>query len=124
MAAEIAGLAGTPSPQVLSVQGVAGGTPIPVGTTPLPSTSTVVTKVPGAIVNTTLLAANAARLGATLYNSGNKAWFVKLGATSTLTSYTVAIQRDAYYEVPYGYTGIITGLQAVANGDIYVTELT
>ena len=30
MAAEIAGIAGTPAPQVLSVQGVAGGTPLPV----------------------------------------------------------------------------------------------
>jgi hypothetical protein len=128
MAAEIAGLAGTPSPQVLSVQGVPGGVPIPVsggGGGSTPSTATAVTSVPGTVALTTLLVANPSRKGATFYNNGNTPWFIKLGAgANTSTSFTLRLEKSSYYEVPYNYVGVITGLQAVANGNLLVTELT
>jgi hypothetical protein len=74
--------------------------------------------------NVTLLASNAARLGATVFNDSNQNLFLKLGATSSLTSFTARLTPNAYYEVPGGYTGIITGIWAVANGSAHVTELT
>jgi len=91
---------------------------------PSPSTASAVTQVAGSLVVVTLQAANAARKGLTLYNEGNQAWYVKLGAAATLTSFTVKILRDGYYEVPFGYTGIVTGIQAVSSSSLYVTELT
>ena len=97
---------------------------IPVSSTPSASTASAVTQVAGSLVVVTLKAANAARKGLTLYNEGNQPWYVKLGAAATLTSFTVKILRDGYYEVPFGYTGIVTGIQAVSSSSLYVTELT
>jgi hypothetical protein len=97
---------------------------IPVSFTPSASTASAVTQVAGSLVVVTLQALNAARKGLTLYNDGNQAWYVKLGAAATLTSFTAQIPRNGYYEVPFGWTGIVTGIQAVAANFLYVTELT
>lgn len=74
--------------------------------------------------NTTILASNAARRGATIYNESGALVFVKLGATASLTSYTAQIPVLGYYEVPYGYTGIIDGITAAVTAVTRVTELT
>jgi hypothetical protein len=79
--------------------------------------------VAGSAVNVTLLAANVNRLGATLYNDSNQNFYVKLGATASATSFTVRLSPQSYYEVPFGYTGIIDGIQASANGNMRITEL-
>ena len=71
----------------------------------------------------TLLAANSARLGATLYNDSTQICYVKFGATASATSYTVQMYPQTYYEVPFGYTGRIDGIWVAANGYAYVTEL-
>lgn len=73
--------------------------------------------------NTTVLASNNQRLGATIYNEGTVPCFVKLGSTASATSYTIRIIVDAYYEVPFGYTGIITGITASGTATLRVTEL-
>lgn len=74
--------------------------------------------------NTTVLASNNNRMGATIYNEGSVTALVKLGSTASATSYTVKIITDAYYEVPFGYTGIITGITASGTATLRVTELT
>jgi hypothetical protein len=74
--------------------------------------------------NTTVLAANNQRLGATIYNEGTVNALIKLGSTASATSYTVRLIPDAYYEVPFGYTGIITGITASGTATCRVTELT
>lgn len=71
-----------------------------------------------------LLAANTARKGATIYNESTAVLYVKFGAAASATSYTVQVAANAYYEIPFGYTGLITGLWATANGNARVTELT
>jgi hypothetical protein len=102
----------------------------PVGTTPGQVVRQVVAQtgaqssVAGSAASVTLLAANVNRLGATLYNDSNKNFFVKLGATASNTSFTVRMSSQTYYEVPFGYTGSIDGIQDVANGNMRVTELT
>ena len=97
---------------------------IPVSSTPSASTASAVTQVAGSLVVVTLQALNAARKGLTLYNEGNQPWYVRLGAGASLTAFTVKILRDGYYEVPFGYTGIVTGIQAVASNFLYVDEQT
>lgn len=76
----------------------------------------------------TVLAANAARKGATIFNddtaSTGATLKIKLGATASASSFTYAIAPQGYYEVPFGYTGIIDGIASAATGNARVTELT
>lgn len=88
-----------------------------------PATPTV-TSVNDTATSTTLLASNASRLGATVYNDSTVNLFVKLGATASATSFTVRLEPNTYYEVPFGYTGIIDGIWASdASGAARITEL-
>jgi hypothetical protein len=86
-------------------------------------TSTQVASQTGAI---TILAANAARYGATVYNDDANALYLLLGTgTVSATVYTVQVTSGGYYEVPFGFTGILTGLWAAdGSGSARVTELT
>lgn len=101
--------------------------PLPVISTPKPSANAAVTNVASNAANVTLLAANAARLGATIFNnalSGNL--YAKCGATATTTtSFTVKIVPGAYWEVPFAYTGQIDGIWDTADGNgAVISELT
>lgn len=88
------------------------------------STATL-SNVNDAAVSTTILASNAARLGATVYNDSTVALYLKFGSSASTTSFTVKLAADQYYEVPFGYTGILTGIWASdAAGAARVTELT
>lgn len=93
------------------------------------SSTTTVTSVAASASNITLLAANANRLGATIYNDSAAILTVKLGATASSTSKTIVLADNSsgiggYYEVPYGYTGQIDGFWASATGSARITELT
>lgn len=74
----------------------------------------------------TILAANAARYGATVYNDDANILYLLLGTGTVTTSvYTVQVPSGGYYEVPYGFTGILTGLwSADGAGSARVTEFT
>lgn len=92
------------------------------------ATNTTATVASSATV-VTLIASNANRLGATIYNDSTALLYVKLGATASLTDFTVLLSGTVssiggYYEVPFGYTGIITGIWASATGSARVGELT
>lgn len=83
------------------------------------------TSVADSASNQTILASNANRLGATIYNDSTVALYLKLGATATTSSFSVKIAPEGYYEVPCGYTGIIDGIWASdASGSARITELT
>jgi hypothetical protein len=87
--------------------------------------TTAVTSVASSAASVTLLASNASRRGATIYNDGNFNLFVKLGTTASLTSFTVRLGNGSYYEVPFGYTGRIDGIWSGANATTArITELT
>lgn len=88
-----------------------------------PGTGTT-TRVPSATANTTLLAATVNRLGATVYNDSASILKLKLGATSSATSCTLQMAAGTYYEIPFWYTGIVTGLWISVDGAANVTELT
>lgn len=90
----------------------------------LSSTATQ-TSVAGAAISTSLLASNAARLGATVYNDSTAILYLLLGGgTASTTVYSVQLAASAYYEVPFGYTGAIKGIWASATGNARLTELT
>lgn len=86
-------------------------------------TSTL-SNVSGSASSVTVLAANTSRLGATIYNDSTAVLYLKFGTTASTTSFTVKLQPDDYYEVPFGYTGTIDGIWASATGAARVTELT
>lgn len=77
------------------------------------ATSTGSTVTTGATVST-LLASNVNRLGATFFNESGAAMDLHLGGAGSFTLYTVQVPISGYYEVPFGYTGIITGISLVA----------
>ena len=96
----------------------------PASAGPKASASTVA-QVASSATSVTLLAANANRLGAFITNDSTQVLLVKLGTAATTTSYTAAVPiTRGLFEVPFGYTGIITGIWIAANGNAYVTEVT
>lgn len=96
-----------------------------VDVTRLPKSGTAtLSNVAGSASSVTLLSAAAGRLGATIVNDSTAVLYVKFGTTASSTSYTVKLVADAYYEVPFGYTGRIDGIWASATGNARVTELT
>ena len=92
-------------------------------TSPTSGTATL-SNVSSSATNVTLLSANASRKGATIQNDSTQVLFVKFGTTASATSYTVRMVPNAYYEVPFGYTGRIDGIWVSANGDARMTEMT
>lgn len=101
----------------------------PIAVTFVGPTLGVTTVVPATVVPMVLLAANLARLGATIYNdSPNRFLYVKLGAGVGVASYTVRLGPHSYYELPFpAYTGVIEGVwnAAVPPGSFAtITELT
>jgi len=92
--------------------------------TKLNSSTATLTNVAGSASSVTLLSANANRLGATIVNDSSAILYVKFGTTASSTSYTVRMTLNAYYEVPFGYTGRIDGIWTVAAGNARITELT
>lgn len=79
---------------------------------------------------TTILASNTSRKGATVYNDSATHAHIKLGSGCTTTDFTLVLQGTTsnvggYYEVPFGYTGIVTAyLGAAGTGNWRVTEIT
>lgn len=80
--------------------------------------------VASSAASVTVLAANTGRLAAQIYNDSTQILYLKFGATASVTSFTVPLATNTYYEVPGGYTGVIDGIWASANGNARVTELT
>jgi hypothetical protein len=89
---------------------------------PASATSTL-TNVSTSTTSVQLLAANAGRLGAAVYNDSAVVLYLKLGTTASSTSYTVAMAAGSYYEVPFSYNGRIDGVLASGTGTARVTEL-
>lgn len=95
---------------------------------PLPTRSTGATastaNVAASAVTGTVLASNAARLRAWLYNDADKGVYVKYGAVATTGSFTKKLLPGEFLAVE-GYTGVIDAIwEAGPTGSMRVTELT
>lgn len=89
------------------------------------ATSTI-TRTTSTTLSVTIVASNANRLTAAIFNESTSLMYLKFGATATNTSYTVQLASNAYYELPaaHTYTGVIDGIWVSANGAAMATELT
>jgi hypothetical protein len=84
-----------------------------------------VTSVTSAAADTLLLAANSNRKGAAIYNDSTAVLSISLSTTAaSTTSFTYKIAAAGYWQVPDGYTGMVRGIWASANGAARVTEFT
>lgn len=91
----------------------------------IPATTTVRSVVASSATAVTLLASNVLRKGATIFNASSKTLYIALGATSaSLTDFTAKLGSNSYYEVPFGFTGRISGIWSSANGNALIGELT
>ena len=79
---------------------------------PITSNLGALTSVASAAASTTILAANARRKGATVINTDANALCLRLdgGTATTTTGFNVRLVQNAYYEIPFGYTGLVTGI--------------
>lgn len=72
-----------------------------------------------------ILASNANRLGASIFNdSGAILYLDTTGGTASTTNYTLQLAPNSYFEMPFNYTGLITGIWASATGNARVVEYT
>ncbi len=89
------------------------------------SATAVKSSIAGNAGSVTILASNANRLGASVYNDSGAILYLDMsGGTATLTSYTLQIAPNGYFEVPFSYTGLITGIWGSATGSARITEYT
>lgn len=89
-----------------------------------PTTCTVSSAAMSTVV-ATILAANASRLAAFLWNDGSAQVYVRLEAGATTALFTVRLNNNGFYEVQFpAYTGIITGITASGTATILATECT
>lgn len=72
----------------------------------------------------TILALNAARKGVVIVNTDANTLYLDLsGGTATTSRYATALGAGQEYQVPFGLTGLITGIWAAAgSGSALVTE--
>jgi len=82
------------------------------------------TNVAGSASSVTLIASNTNRKGAMVQNDSTATLYLKFGTGASATSYTVQMASGSYYEVPFSYTGVITGLWGSATGFARCTEVT
>lgn len=89
-----------------------------------PATATS-TNVAQNAASVSLLANAPTRMGATIHNDAAAPLLLKLGSAASLTSFTVKMAADSYYEVPFQYTGPIVGIWTAAGaGAARITSLT
>jgi hypothetical protein len=81
-----------------------------------------VTSTAASITSVTLLAANAARLAAAVYNDSSATLYLKMGANASTSSFSIKVAGGGYFELQ-GYTGIVDGIWDTANGSARVTEI-
>lgn len=117
------GTAGSASADVITVQGIASGTVLPIKA----SRSSAATKanVSASASSVTILALNTNRLGASIYNDSSAILYLDTsGGTATSTSHTLAMAANSYFELPFNLTGLITGIWANATGAARIVEYT
>ena len=93
-----------------------------VATTSQTAGTATTSSVAGNASSVQLLAANAGRLGATIVNDSTAIAYVKCGTTASNADYTVKLQPDDYWEMPFKYTGRIDAIWASAAGNARITE--
>ena len=73
----------------------------------------------------TIVAANANRKGVTITNDTSAFLYIRFGSgASTSSDYSIRMTGNSYIEIPFYYTGQITGIWAsIGAGSALVTEV-
>lgn len=88
-----------------------------------PAASATVSSVAGSASAVTLLAANANRVAASIFNDSTAILYVKLGSSASTSSFTERLVPYASYELMKPiYVGEVTGIWASATGNARITE--
>ena len=82
-----------------------------------------VTSIDSVTSVTQILPANYDRRGFSIYNESTAILYIKFGPDASSSDYTVPLVASAFYEAPYTYSGIVTGVWASVNGSAKVTEV-
>ena len=83
------------------------------------------TTVSGLASSVTLVAANAARVGLIVRNSGSDTLLIKYGTTASGTSFTDKVSANSTWTMPAPvYNGRLDGIWSGATTNAYITELT
>jgi hypothetical protein len=89
------------------------------------ATTSTVTSVAQATSNTVLLASNANRILASIYNNSGQKMYIKMGTTASTSSFSIQLMPNSYWEVPQDYIGEIDAIwSGPGSGAALVTELT
>jgi len=95
----------------------------PVRIKPIKSSNTTSTTIPSSIDSTVLLAANPNRIGAIIYNNSLSDLYVDLDSSTSTDNFAFKIAAEGgYYQLPYGYVGIVSGIWDTANGSAMIRE--
>ena len=108
---------------------MAASVPVAIASDQTPKTAGTATRssVASAASDTSLLASNTSRKGATFYNDSTAILYLAYGSgAATTSSYTLQVPANGFFEMPPEpiYTGAIRGIWASANGNVRITELT
>ena len=71
-----------------------------------------------------ILSSDAARLGGTIFNQSGETLYIMLASTATMAStasFTLGMVGMSYFEIPFAYTGTITGLWSPSSGAARIT---
>lgn len=83
-------------------------------------TATLATVASSATTVTIFAEANGSN-GRTIFNASTAILYLAFAATASESAYTVQVAAGGYYEVPWNYDGVISGIWASANGSAYTT---
>jgi hypothetical protein len=136
------GTAGSPSIDVLSIQGVTSGSPVPISissvtigntvtiagtvtanTFALQGTAVTTSNFTSTTASTVLASFNATREVLTIFNEGAGNLHICAGATCTTIAYQVRLSAGDYYEVPNHQTTITHSAVYATAGTARVTEV-
>lgn len=93
--------------------------------TPIKSNISSHSTVGDSASSVTILAANTRRKGASIVNTSTAVLYLNLagGTATTTTAHHVQLAENDYFEIPFGYTGLITGIWASdAGGSANIAE--
>lgn len=92
------------------------------------SPSIATTSTPSAVnastTSVTILALNSNRKGATIWNNSTADLYIDFDSAASTSDFAVKLSAGGYFELPFDYTGVISGIWSAANGAALVRELT
>lgn len=112
------------------VVAIGGGAPPPGGGPPVPivvvleqAVNSSITAVNVLSSSTSLYTTTAGVKGVTVYNNSGESVYLTLGATASLTLFTVRLIAGAYYETPFNYNGPLSAIAATGPAEVFVTTI-